>query len=151
MKFGIFEFRHVANLLTKTRFSKRLVKITDIPIPQTDTFLDSITIKKTVVTILNQIDEAAVTHGKLLFRFIPDKSKLLFESLKKLRLNLDILEKLIQPNILISDSFQIIKTYITNLNQNINYLKNEQLNLSEKDQNLKLMNQLCSLRHFLRC
>ena len=130
------------NILTsKTRFSKRLVKITDIPIPQTDTFLDSITIKKIVVTILNQIDEAAVTHGKLLFRFIPDKSKLLFESFKKLRLNLNILEKLIQPNILISDSFQIIKNYITNLNQNINYLKNEQLNLSEKDQNLKLMNQ----------
>lgn len=130
------------NILTsKIRFSKRLVKITDILIPQTDTFLDSITIKKTVVTILNQIDEAAVTHGKLLFRFIPDKSKLLFESLKKLRLNLDILEKLIQPNILISDSFQSIKNYITNLNQNINYLKTEQLNLSEKDQNLKLMNQ----------
>ena len=132
----------LTNILnSKIRFSKRLVKITDISIPQADKFLDTITIKKTVVTILSQIDEAAVTHGKLLFRFIPDKSKLLFESLKKLRLDLDILEKLIQPNILISDSFQIVKNYITNLDYNINNLKNEQSTLSEKDQNLKLMNQ----------
>ena len=132
----------LTNILnSKIRFSKRLVKITDISIPQTDKFLDTINIKKTVVTILSHIDEAAVTHGKLLFRFIPDKSKLLFESLKKLRLDLDILEKLIQPNILISDSFQIVKNYITTLDYNINNLKNEQSNLSDKDQNLKLMNQ----------
>lgn len=132
----------LTNILNaKIRFSKRLVKITDISIPHADKFLDTINIKKTVVTVLSQIDEAAVTHGKLLFRFIPDESKLLFGSLKKLRLDLDILEKLIKPNILISDSFQIVKNYITSLGHNINNLKNEQSNLSDKDQNLKLVNQ----------
>ena len=36
---------------------------------------------------------------------------------------------------------KIVKNYITNLDHNINNLKNEQSTLSEKDQNLKLMNQ----------